>query len=300
MHIEHLIPQNWRSHWPVADLAAEIERDEHVHRLGNLTLLTRGLNSSVSNGSWATKRPALEKHDDNLMTRSVRTTERWDEWAISERTSHMVDALLRTWPVPEGHAGAVLNVRGDSADSQPSLQELVGNGVLQPGTQLVPRGGEGDRATVTERGKIRLGDEEFATPSGAGRKSLGRGVNGWYFWRLEDGRRLADLRSGQSSTSTSPGPLTPHPTLRRWIVEVLEASDGGSAARSEVLREVERRHGAELTEADRTMLDSVDEQRWHNRMSWERHAMVEEGLLQPTDLSGVGVWALSREEAEPT
>lgn len=39
--IEHVLPQKWQTHWNVVGLEAELARAEHVHRLGNLTLLTR-------------------------------------------------------------------------------------------------------------------------------------------------------------------------------------------------------------------------------------------------------------------
>jgi hypothetical protein len=48
--IEHVLPQKWESGWSVDGLEAEQNRAAHVHRLGNLTLLTSALNSSVSNG----------------------------------------------------------------------------------------------------------------------------------------------------------------------------------------------------------------------------------------------------------
>ena len=51
--IEHILPQKWVEHWPVHDTEAEEFRAEHLHRLGNLTLLTKSLNSKVSNGPWA-------------------------------------------------------------------------------------------------------------------------------------------------------------------------------------------------------------------------------------------------------
>lgn len=35
---------------------------------------------------------------------------------------------------------------------------------------------------------------EFESPSGVVRALTDRGVNGWYFWRFVDGRRLKDLR----------------------------------------------------------------------------------------------------------
>ena len=108
MHIEHLLPRSWKRHWPVDDLAAEIARDRHVHRLGNLTLLTQTLNAEVSNGPWLGakgKHAALQNHDVCLMTRDVRQQyeDGWTEEAIDARTEEMVTALLDTWPVPEGH-----------------------------------------------------------------------------------------------------------------------------------------------------------------------------------------------------
>lgn len=45
--IEHVLPQKWPSNWPVDELEEELARSEHVHRLGNLTLLTTSLNSTV-------------------------------------------------------------------------------------------------------------------------------------------------------------------------------------------------------------------------------------------------------------
>ena len=63
--IEHVMPQEWRATWPVDppdDLAKDGERDRHLHRLGNLTLVTERLNPALSNSPWATKRPELNKH----------------------------------------------------------------------------------------------------------------------------------------------------------------------------------------------------------------------------------------------
>lgn len=89
MYIEHVLPQRWQDHWPVTDLQAEVDRDNHVHLLGNLTLLTSSLNSSVSNRAWPGedgKRAALERHDVLLINRGLRGVESWDEKSIIERT----------------------------------------------------------------------------------------------------------------------------------------------------------------------------------------------------------------------
>jgi hypothetical protein len=51
--IEHAMPQSWEEQWPLpqgddADMLRE-RRSAHVHCLGNLTLVTQPLNSSLSN-----------------------------------------------------------------------------------------------------------------------------------------------------------------------------------------------------------------------------------------------------------
>ncbi|BDZ43355.1 hypothetical protein GCM10025865_26540 [Paraoerskovia sediminicola] len=198
--IEHLLPQRWQVHWPVDGLAAEVERDQHVHRMGNLTLITESLNSSVSNGPWLGERgkwAKLSTYDVLLMNRRVRevSQEGWDENLIDERTTAMAGALLRTWPVPDGHVGQILDAPVTEA-ADVAVKQLVAADLLTPGVELVARGQwAGATAVVTETGLLRVGDSQFGTPSGAAKHVSGRFSNGWMFWRLPDGRRLADVRT---------------------------------------------------------------------------------------------------------
>jgi hypothetical protein len=62
--LEHLLPQKWRDQWPMEDETGrrsreelEASRDAVVHRIGNLTLTSGPLNSSLSNNAWAVKGP---------------------------------------------------------------------------------------------------------------------------------------------------------------------------------------------------------------------------------------------------
>jgi hypothetical protein len=55
LSIEHVIPQTWQTHWPLSpDLTseqrqeAESARNARIHFLGNLTLVTRPLNTRPS------------------------------------------------------------------------------------------------------------------------------------------------------------------------------------------------------------------------------------------------------------
>lgn len=213
MTIEHLLPRSWKTNWPVDDLAAEIERDAHVHRLGNLTLLTGPLNSAVSNASWLGpkgKRQALERSDTLLLTRAPRSLDEWTEGSIDSRSADLVTRLVETWPVPPGHDPAT-----PGSDDSPQtylvvpIKELVAKGVLAAGTEL--RGTRYDTtytATVTAEGELRVGSDTYDTPSGAGKAAIGRGVNGWRFWRLPDGRQLRELtRQEERRGEVEPPPV---------------------------------------------------------------------------------------------
>jgi alkylated DNA nucleotide flippase Atl1 len=172
--------------------------------LGNLTLLTRGLNSAVSNGPWDLKRAKVAQHDVFLMNRLFQdpATETWDEEHINARSQVMIDALLATWPVPEGHTGAVQDAGTKDQMSWVELKHLVGAGLLQPGSRLIPRAGQwaSTDAVVRADGMLDVDGKTFATPSGAGKHVKGGITNGWHFWRLEDGRRLADVRAAYRGT----------------------------------------------------------------------------------------------------
>lgn len=197
--VEHLMPQRWKDAWPVEGLAQELERDAHVHRLGNLTLLTQSLNSSVSNGPWNGengKRSALKASDTLLMTRGPRDQAMWSEEFIDARTQEMLAAVVDTWPAPVDHNPEAVKRTEEITLNGVGLRQLVAAGTLTVGTVLQARDGvgEGHTARVLADGQLELDGVQYETPSGAGKAVLGRAVNGWNFWRLPDGRRLMDVR----------------------------------------------------------------------------------------------------------
>jgi len=197
--IEHVLPQKWQDNWPVDGLEAEIERGAHVHRLGNLTLLTSSLNSKVSNSAWTMKREKLRDHDTLLLNSRLLSQagdKGWAEGTIDARSGQLVDVLLRVWPVPEGHTGQVVDPRDKSQDWV-EIKDLVAAGLLEPGTLLTPRQGSwtSRQALVRDDGMLEVDGRLFGSPSGAGRHVKGSVTNGWTFWSLADGRRLIDVRA---------------------------------------------------------------------------------------------------------
>lgn len=106
--VEHLLPQEWEKHWPLtfsADIQgdedrAERRRKDSIHKIGNLTLLTKALNPSVSNGPWLKKRQAILQHSALNLNRPFQNTEVWDETAIEARTEELFALATKIWPHP--------------------------------------------------------------------------------------------------------------------------------------------------------------------------------------------------------
>jgi Protein of unknown function (DUF1524) len=104
--IEHALPQSWHDNWAPEprldeDPADAVERREaHKHLLGNLTLVTRGLNSALSNAAWATKRLELAQRSQLLVNQRLCAHDVWNEDMIDERGSELTGYILATWPGP--------------------------------------------------------------------------------------------------------------------------------------------------------------------------------------------------------
>jgi hypothetical protein len=105
LSIEHVIPQTWQDTWPLEDpddQDAHARRVAHIHRLGNLTLVTSSLNPALSNDPWAEKRGELAQHSAlRLNARLVHDyPDIFDENTIDKRGAELADLLIAEWPGP--------------------------------------------------------------------------------------------------------------------------------------------------------------------------------------------------------
>ncbi|MEU6077646.1 DUF262 domain-containing protein [Micromonospora sp. NPDC047074] len=104
LQIEHVMPRDWRKHWPpvATDEAGKLletqRRDEALHRIGNLTLVTPTFNKSVSNGSWAVKRPEFALQSKLQLNASLATYGAWTVETIDERSKTLADLAAEVWP----------------------------------------------------------------------------------------------------------------------------------------------------------------------------------------------------------
>ena len=115
--VEHILPQQWLANWALADgtkglttedlwkaspsdsrAEATRARNKQLQTMGNLTILTQALNSSVSNSHWSVKRPGLLKHSLLPINQVLLDFDLWDETAIVKRSDHMLVRALKVWP----------------------------------------------------------------------------------------------------------------------------------------------------------------------------------------------------------
>ena len=112
--IEHVMPVNWELNWPIpeeylSDAEAKLkfaqQRNQLIHALGNLTLITGSLNPSLSNGSWQKKRPELAKYSKLNLNRYFYPVHEgedplaeWNENTIANRGELLFDSARKVWP----------------------------------------------------------------------------------------------------------------------------------------------------------------------------------------------------------
>lgn len=199
LHIEHVMPRKWQSHWALgADAGTEAEREQRIHTLGNLTLLTAKLNSKVSNGPWAGasgKRAELQRHDVFLLNRELvnTTNEQWTDADIEKRTGTMISTILQIWPVPPGHTSGFARAKPMPRRwARIQLSDLISAGVLAPGTILVPRPKkfESRTAKLLADGSIEVDGTTYSRPSEAAMAIAGKRVGGWPFFYVDPTAKL--------------------------------------------------------------------------------------------------------------
>ncbi|MGF1452291.1 MAG: HNH endonuclease family protein, partial [Opitutales bacterium] len=99
--IEHLMPRKWEQHWPLPDGDLDrmtLARNRKIHTIGNLTLLTAKLNSSVSNSPWGSRRQEIQRHSTLRLNQDVVSQSVWSEDKIDERAERLFELASLVWP----------------------------------------------------------------------------------------------------------------------------------------------------------------------------------------------------------
>ena len=114
--VEHLMPQLWKDHWPLPEIAGETyeekidrqgKRERLIQTIGNLFYLTVSLNPYVSNGPFEKKQEKILDHSALNLNRPflrkpfLQDGEQWDESSIQKRSEALFEVALRIWPGPD-------------------------------------------------------------------------------------------------------------------------------------------------------------------------------------------------------
>ncbi|OKH85017.1 hypothetical protein EB75_01860 [Mycobacterium sp. ST-F2] len=122
LEIEHVMPRGWRTHWDtVPPMSPEdaAKRDKYINTIGNLTLVTKSLNASLSNRPWTDaqaaglmeggqpgkgKRSLIDAFSLLVLNKSILKDhpESWTDDDIAERSRTMAAAVCAVWPGPTG------------------------------------------------------------------------------------------------------------------------------------------------------------------------------------------------------
>lgn len=234
--LEHVMPKKWRNNWNADGLSPEDElrRDKILLTLGNLTLLTSNLNSSVRDSDWDTKRMGrksglgLNEYAQGLETFSKYLDfDTWDEEVITQRALMLTKHALQVWNVPEEYQnrftpkeeeytvdpdralfckGVASNAEGRAGIGNRLVVKAgsLAAGEIQPSFRTHNYNNE--RNILLEEGVLQAKgnqleftkDYEFSSPSAAAAIVLGRSADGPNEWKNGDSVTLKQLRDASA------------------------------------------------------------------------------------------------------
>lgn len=104
--LEHLMPKKWENHW--ASLANQTDIDNRNRKLltlGNLTIITQSLNSSIRDADWATKRNGKDNNGLKTYSAGLETIaqylmfDEWNEQTIEYRADFLFEKAKEIWKI---------------------------------------------------------------------------------------------------------------------------------------------------------------------------------------------------------
>lgn len=103
--LEHIMPKKWENNWgKLSNEQDKINRNRKLLTLGNLTIITASLNSSIRDGNWDTKRngkgtkKGLNQYATGLDTFSqYLTLPDWNEQTITNRANFLYNEAVKIW-----------------------------------------------------------------------------------------------------------------------------------------------------------------------------------------------------------
>lgn len=97
--VEHMMPKKWEENWgdPDLDELDKYKRKQKLLTLGNLTLITKNLNSKLRNQAWSDKKKTLKEYSSLKMTTAFLDKDDWNESTIEERAAMLANKAVEIW-----------------------------------------------------------------------------------------------------------------------------------------------------------------------------------------------------------
>lgn len=175
--IEHLLPQKWMQHYPLPEDGSvdAVTRDNALHTFGNLTLLNKKLNPSVSNGAWIRmveqeadgavaevdvgKRAEILRNSRLALNNVLLDYPVWNEAAIRSRGERLLEAALTVWPRPQTTTTPIIleseaesDLEGEIIAQDEEIAETVA--LENDSVELVPAQGDLDGRDKSDYEKL--------------------------------------------------------------------------------------------------------------------------------------------------
>lgn len=107
--LEHIMPKKWINNWSSLDSEElKIKRNRTLLTLGNLTIITASLNSSIRDSSWKVKKEGIKNRKGlHYYSSGIETfaeflgRDSWDETTIKERAEYLFENACLIWALPE-------------------------------------------------------------------------------------------------------------------------------------------------------------------------------------------------------
>ena len=202
LSIEHIMPKKWKTNWPLpgmeglteqeydTDLSNQVSaRNIAVNLIGNLTLMTQALNSTVANSAFSVKIPAIAANSALTLNREIANLKYWDENSIQERGQSLFEVARKIWQPPQ---------RADIPVHQLPMYHLPQRFPSENATLKLPANGtkcyftyfgKTYRAEVIDRSLIIEGvDGKHGTFSAASNAISGNSRNGLRDWMVDIGK----------------------------------------------------------------------------------------------------------------
>lgn len=99
VNLEHIMPKTRSGEWAKA-AADEGEYLQYVNRIGNLTLIERGINTAIGNTSFGKKRDEAYAKSDIVATSQLTKFADWTTAEIAARQKDLATVATKVWSVP--------------------------------------------------------------------------------------------------------------------------------------------------------------------------------------------------------